>query len=364
MPGMGINFRIAKKLSDPAINEFYNNFHKAGRTEEEFNWEFSTTPAGKAIYVQAVEEDGKIAGSIAAIPLVMIGPGGEKFLTGKPEDTMVEIFASLRYRKTDILTEMYTRLEDACRAAGMEIFWGFTYETKPFERLGFETGFHALQGLSVISPFPTYRNISGLNSHNRAKDKFMIALLVAGSYILGIRRSLRGSKLPGRLVYDDLSGHEELLKSHLEAGDKMYCLVQDAEYLEWRIKNNPNKISYKTVSLVNSENRKEIEIIVSINRDSAFIEQMIFRKNVKKAVVLRMIKQVVSMLKKEQVSVVRFMGFNTNPINRRELALLKSSGFVISDRGIPFVFKKIGTRKLDIRPENIFLSRLFTQGNT
>ena len=360
---MEICYKVLNDLNDETINGFYNSFHKSNRTSEEFKWEFCNSPKGKSIYVHAITPQGKVVGAISVIPLEMINGLGETLLTGKPEDTMVDIFARLKYRKTDILKEMYDLLEQECKKIGIEVLWGFTYEIKPFLRLGFETSFHSLQGTFVIKPFSAYNYLCSLNKNNRLKEKIKIALLVAVSAVLKYRSFFILGQIPGKVIFDDYADHEDLLLKHLNRDQTCFCLNQNNEYLNWRIKINPNKLSYQVVTLTNNKGEKEAEIIYSTHQNTGFIEQIIFLKTLNPKHVLRMLKYVEKNLKKENISLIRFMGFNSSLLNKKEIVLLKKFGFVFINRGIPVVFKKIGNIPIDITPNNIFLSRLYTQGN-
>jgi hypothetical protein len=59
---------------------------------------------------------------------------------------------------------------------------------------------------------------------------------------------------------------------------------------------------------------------------------------------------------------IRFLAFDSNPINKKEIQSLNEIGFVKLNRGNWFVWKCLD-KDFNINPSSIFLSRLFTQGN-
>jgi hypothetical protein len=357
---MAITYNVLDDLKNVRINDFYNSFHNSSRTQKEFDWEFCDGPAGRSIYIHALTEEGKIAGALSVIPLEMTNGSGQTFLSGKPEDSMIDIFARLKYRKTDIFKEMYDILEKESKERGIEVLWGFTYETKTFKRLGFDAPFHSLQGIFVLKPFSSYRYLSQLNIRNRTKEKIQIAALVGLSFISIFR--FHGS-IKKDIVYDDFQDHQQLLEKHLNENPDYFCLDQSPAFMDWRIRQNPNKPAFKIISLLNSQKKLEADIIYSVNGKAAFIEQIIYDRNSDSKRILKFLKTAIIAIKKENVSLIRFMGFDSNPLNKQELRLLKKAGFYFVNRGIPFVFKKIGTKLNHIDPSGIFLSRLFTQGN-
>lgn len=358
---MDLKYEVLKDLSDKSVNGFYNAFHNTSRSSREFEWEFSDNPFGRAVYIQAKDIDGKIIGAISAIPVEFTSNTGERFLTGKPEDTMVDIFARLKHRKSDILKEMYQLLETECKKLGMEYFWGFTYASKPFIRLGFQSEFNSLQGILVIKPWNAYKFLSSLNPNNKLKQKLQIMFLSFGSFLLGQIKTFIRRKLNEEIIYDSKLNDKSLLLSHLSKAGKAYCINQTEEYLNWRIRDNPNSPEYHTVSLIRKGERI-VEIIYSIRAGTAYIEQILYGET-ENTTVTRFIIHILQVFIEKNISVVRFMGFNRNTLNRQELGLLRKAGFLFVNRGIPFVFKKIGDKNIDMNPESVFLSRLFTQGN-
>src|SRR5258708_5206879 len=84
-----IELRLAGENDIDRINDFYFRVNRRKRSKEQFNWEFNSSPAGKAIYVIA-EHNNKIIGTQCAIPYYITDASGKTKLTAKSEDTLVD----------------------------------------------------------------------------------------------------------------------------------------------------------------------------------------------------------------------------------------------------------------------------------
>ncbi len=360
---MSIEIRILTDLNDSSINDYYNRFHNENRSKEAFDWEFIDTPFSQAIYIHAFDEDNKIIGAISVLFLELINGSGDKILSGKPEDVMVDIFSSVKYRKVDIFKSLYEALEKECIKKGVSLLWGFTYADSSFKRMGFESSFTSNNGIFVLKPLNSYKYLVSLNRENKSVDKIKIAILTCLSLLNGSKVWFTSAKILGQVIDDDLSGHNALVTSHFAGTADLFNLSQDEEFLNWRLHENPNKLIYKSLSLLDEDKKHVAEIIYSVSGKIAYIEQILYDKSLKERQVIRFIKNAITKIRKSNVSIIRFMGFNGNISNAKEMKFLGRLGFVFSNKGIPFVFKDISDNPADIKSKSIFLSRLFTQGN-
>jgi hypothetical protein len=108
---------------------------------------------------------------------------------------------------------------------------------------------------------------------------------------------------------------------------------------------------------------KLAEIIFSINGQVAFIEQIIYSQRLQDKTLRRFLKRAISIIKGKGISIIRFMGFKSNVYNRKEMNQLKRLGFIFTGKGIPFIFKHLSAKDNDMDIKNLFISRLYTQGN-
>lgn len=360
---MSIEIKILTDLSDSAINDHYNKFHGENRTKEEFDWEFCQTPFSPATYIHALDENGEIVGAISVLFLEMINGAGEKILTGKPEDVMVDIFSSIKHRKIDIFKKLYEALEEECIKRNVLLLWGFTYADTSFERLGFRSSFSSNNGVFVLKPLKSYKYLASLNTENKTADLFKIAILSCLSYVNGFRFWFTSFSTGYNVIVDDISNHNELVLRHLENKAEYYTLNQDEEYMNWRLNSNPNKITYRSISISDKHNVKLAEVIYSLLGEVAYLDQFIYSKRLKKKLLLRFLKRAISIVKQNDISIMRFMGFGINTYNILEMGFLKRLGFLFTKKGIPFIYKEMPGSTVDLNGKSIFISRLFTQGN-
>ena len=88
---MNIEIRLLKDGEELEVIRLFNSSHPQQRSLEHFHWEFRDAPAGKGIYVVAFDtEQNKIVGTQAAIPIELICNNGERMLTAKSEDTLLD----------------------------------------------------------------------------------------------------------------------------------------------------------------------------------------------------------------------------------------------------------------------------------
>lgn len=349
---------IIRKLDESdfaSANDLYLKVYEKERSIQKFIWEFVDGPAGKAIYVGAFDGD-KLIGTQAAIPLYFINENGEKILTAKSEDTLLDP----EYRGKGLFDKMYKLLIDECLKAGIVSIWGFTYAKKPFLKLGFEIPFETNNAICVFNPVESYKYLSRLNLQNRLREKFMIAGFVFISYLK--KMFYFKKELDLNIKFKNVSSNVSLLKKILKS-DNCQTLDQDEKYIDWRIKSNPYSNDYKECCLVNEQSEKVASIIFNIRSDGfAYIEQMLFDRLLPVSVKKSIISNLLSYLKERKVFLVRFWGMECNHINAEEIGLLKDCGFVFSGKGTAFVYRKIDP-DLYVNPSKILISRLFTQGN-
>src|SRR4051812_17922909 len=118
MENGAITYRLANANDIDPINALYNRVYGRNRTKEEFNWEFNSAPAGKAIYVIALDNE-KVIGTQCAIPYFLVNGKGDEILSAKSEDTLVDP----DYRGGNIFEKMYGLLTEESKKAGIQLIW-------------------------------------------------------------------------------------------------------------------------------------------------------------------------------------------------------------------------------------------------
>ncbi len=368
---MSLEIRLIKNSEYKAVNDFFNNARnvnrpaiKTKRNFNQFEWEFLNGPYGKAIYAAAWDvDDGKepaIIGIQCVIPIKMISSDGKILLTGKGEDTLIDFNASLKYKNTDILKELYNILFEESRIKGIEFLWGFNNIPATSKRLGFENPFKSYYGILVLNPIKTYRNIVVLKSKKSFISKLKIAILSFLSYLYSLKRRFILSHKYNYHLNFELDDNVELFKR--ATSDKSLCfLLQDKEYMNWRISMNPYPVKYKSFQLIDSNKIIKAQVICSINNNEAFIEQTLFDESLNKKIIFYLVKKVIQSLKKENISHMRYVGFKNTLLNKKEMKILRKIGFILTGKGEYIAFKKLSDYT-KIKSEDIYFSRMYKQG--
>ncbi|HKR03773.1 MAG TPA: GNAT family N-acetyltransferase [Bacteroidia bacterium] len=361
---MSIEIRLLKKGEEEEVNRLYNLLNKHQRSESVFEWEFNACPYGEALYVIAYDTtQNKIVGTQAAIPIELISSSGEKMMTAKSEDTLLDP----AYRGKGLFDQMYQLLFKVCKEKKIKYIWGFTYAKKPFLKVGFEIPFDAMSGVFAINIFQSYKYLSGLNPQNKFLDKFKIFGLSVMSYLNTIKQGFAGTQLSEKLscrLNFEFDRNEFLQQALHNQEKKMWTISLADEYIDWRYKKNPYPNNYSFISGLKDQNVISEAIINSRNDGYAYIEQIFFSSEsdpgAKKAIINEAIKNI--RLKKSFL--IRFWGFRNNKLNSEQIDFLKKCGFIFVKKGTSFVWKRLTDDKSElILPEQLLMSRSFAQGD-
>jgi hypothetical protein len=358
---MSIQIRVLKDSELEKANDFFNKIYKTNRSFEAFEWEFIKGPIGKSIYVAAFDTDKpveELIGIQCVIPLEFITSENEIILTAKSEDTLVNPL----YRGQDIFGKMYALLFEECKKQGIKYIWGFTPAYKPFIKLGFTLDFRSNQGLFISRIHNSFEFLSSLNPKNTFSDKFKIYALCILSKLKTIQFSLVSNL---KIECEELKELDDrFIRSNLFLSDensKEAFLHQNKKYLEWRIVQNKFSNKYQLFQFsLNGE--VGAHVIINNIKNIGYIEQVLFHKNLTEQKKLAILKRVIKLLLAQKVSCIRFLAFNENQTNKIEYSLLKKTGFSMINRGNWFVWKSLDDQST-IESKNVFITRLFTQGN-
>jgi hypothetical protein len=334
---MPLEIRLINVSEYNAVNVFFNKARninrpaqKTTRKYNEFCWEFMNGPNGKAIYAAAWDvDDGKdpaIVGIQCVIPFKMISSDGKCVLTAKGEDTLIDITALIKYRKTDILRELYNLLFEECRKKGIEHVWGFNNMYATNKRMGFELPVKSFYGVLVLKPANAFRNIIRQKHLSTFPAKVRIAFLSTLSFIYSLKKNIIFSQKKNYHFNFEMNENVDLFQ-RATIHDRLFFLLQDSEYIKWRILENPYPVKYRSFQILDRENILQAQVICSINSNEAFIEQTLFDKNLTKKIINYLLKKVILSLKNEDVCLVRYIGFKNNILNKREMSLLKNIGY-------------------------------------
>jgi hypothetical protein len=260
----------------------------------------------------------------------------------------------------DILKELLNILIQECHKNGVEFLWGFNNIPASYRRLGFETPYKSHHGILVLNPFLAFKKISSLKLNNNPVANVKTLLYSGLAYIVSMKKLFIFSERNNYHFNCELNDNTTLFKNAVFP-DKFVFLIQDDDYLNWKISKNPYDITYRTFQLLDENKHLVAQVICSVQKDTAFIVQTLFDKKINRKARLYLLKKIITVLQKESVCMVRYTGFTSNKLNSNEMELLKGLGFIFTGKGEWFTFKKLLANS-SITPENIYLSRMFKQG--
>ena len=354
-----IEIRLAADTEYERINALFNKAYDNKRPYKNFEWEFIKGPAGKAIYIIAVDTDkDHIIGTQSAIPIYWSGPNGEQILTAKSEDTYVDP----TYRGMKLFDRMYQLLFTECSKAGIQAIWGFTYALKPFRAVGFDIPYSQIQGLYVLDTLQSYRYLSSLNPANKTIDKIKIA----GASVLSRFRALVFSSSSQYFKVEEAIVSDKNIKFSKDKWQHGYYTIrQDNIYTQWRLVDNPYQNHYSELTFLDASDQPFLNILINIRSNGVgYVEQLIIRDDCPDSDIKKAVSQALKIMKDKGASLIRFWGFTYDHKVLQEVKILKQCGFTFTNRGTGFVwfdFNKDNANKID--PLKILLSRIYTQGN-
>lgn len=353
-----INYRLATEQDYESINNFHNRTYKKNRTIQEFLWEFHKGPFGKSIYVIAVDGD-KIVGTNCVIPIVFTNFNNEEVLTGKSEDTLVDP----EYRGQNIFNHIYEFLFKQCSEQGIKIIWGYTSAKKPFEKIGFKIPYDHMQSLAVNHILSSYRYFVSLNPKNRWKEKLQILALCTLSKLKVWASGFSSSQLNYKLVEEKtvINGVDELVKDSCKNHSDYFFVQQSNNFQQWRIYDNPNFYQTHTYAAYLPDGKLAALIVLNSHKNGlAFIVQCSFHSTLNTDERKAFLKSMTISMFKKGISLIRNWHFDTNAVNKQEISSFKSAGYMIVHKGIGFVWKELHPN--EVKPENVVLTRITTQG--
>lgn len=350
---MAVFVRILQENEIELANNFFNQIYNTNRPIENFKWEFLQGPSGKAIYIVAIDdtsESVKIVGIQCAIPIELIGSNGSVVLTAKSEDTLVDP----AYRGQKIFERMYDLLFAECRKVGIKYIWGFTPAQKAFERIGFEIPFKTEQALFVSKPIGAYRYLKSLNTSNTTKDKLKIFGLSVLAYFKGLLNIFSKAATTQKT---NIQSTNNLFLNFYKT-ENLFTLNESDAYLDWRINKNPFRNQYSQHQWI-SEGKTLADAIINVREGVSYIEQLYFNHSTSP---VPFIQSLIQELKKNKTPLIRAFCFSSNKTQIQQGEALKQAGFTYLKRGNYFVWKSLDETNT-IKPEQLLITRLFTQGN-
>jgi len=321
-------------------------FYNAGRNDEktvgQWIWEYWTYHADQSVFVVAEDGD-RIVGNQATIP-IHLNLNGERRLTGKYENALLDP----KYRGGDVYATLSAKAVALSRSKGMACIWGLTTASRVFRRAGFTIYEHIMeQPITVLSPWRALRAACGMPRPPLRKVASLGKILALSGYAVLARfvAELRsGPSAARRLsVERDLRSYEDVKALYARLREVYPGLIHldlDAEYLEWRLFENPNLKSWAFWAY---EGNSLVGYCLATLGDGeiALLSDVTFETE---AAGIACLKGALAALKSEGCAYANCFGNRENPLIGRTLRLLARYGFV---RRPPATFIAMNTSELD-----------------
>jgi hypothetical protein len=363
---MRVNINFLEKESVLKVLNFYNSaqsdkFQTNNRSYEEFNWLFLKSFYKPSLYTVVTDsESGEIIGTNAGIFIPMLSKNGELILTVKGEDTLLSLDKMIGLGKRDILKELLQTIEEKSKADGAAFIWGFTPAKAAFLRCGFRIITQIRGSFYVIKPLKFFK--TQIRKFPELTVLKRIQLLIFSWYnyfniILKISSS--GEYSLKRISFDEID--EKVLLSFLR--ENVYTTYLTKAFLRWRISENPSPLKYGCLEFRDKKDTVVAYFIFSSNSENIFyIEQFLFTRKFPDKRKIHIMRLAFNYCRKLNAVMIRALGFSHNNLNINEMKLLTKSGFYFFNNPEEsyLVFKNLSG--YDIDPEDIYFSRLNTQG--
>ena len=374
---MSVIVRLATKADSKDCNELHNIAYGHSRNLDQWNWTFQNRlfPDLKLPFIVA-EDDGKIVGTQALIPIQMIDKDGV-YWSAKSEETLINI----NYRGQGLFEKMYEKAFEVSKTSNFQSIWGFTPARKAFLRVGFEIPMDTSQLFKPLRAKCIAALINNGNSNSKSvklkgffkRILFLLAGVIASVYS-NIRQWFTIMLKPGLEIVElrHLSSAPEQAKRlcfDFIAQWGGATIYRDQKYLKWRIFDNPfNKanmigayingelVGYCAFSIGDNEMGYIIDIIVVEPKNSDITSRNIIHK---------LLSTASSRLSDMGACGIRGWKITNHKFDKLVADEAKKLGYITVDRGTAVVLHKsyeTNYHRNTIEFENWSVSRIYTEG--
>ncbi len=371
---MNVRFLMLDEIKP--CNDFHNKFHGTNRTEAQWKWEFLANNS-RQIPFAVVEEEGRILGTQALIPIRMIDEAGE-FLSAKSEETLVDPVL----RGKDMFSRMYDLLFEHAEQHNILTIWGFTSAQKPFERVGFKIPdrtsqlFFPFSSESIKLLLKDGTTESGQGVFRRLKYQGLgLAVALAGTIslaslkIANLRlrfRNLRDIRI--ETLSEPPQGAGELCRQFVKQWGGT-TILRDEDYLRWRFFQNPYVRA--TVRAAYIEGKLVGWVAYSVDDESMgyiidiFAASNVIDRSGLETVLALLLGDMVVRLRKTGALGVRGWSVNKHPFDLTVTRVARSMGFFPIRRGEPMVIwhsNNASSRTSLGSFDKWYINRIYTEG--
>ena len=363
---MPVIIKFLEKESISKVIHFFNSaqsdqLQTNNRSREEFDWLFINSFYKPSLYAIASDsESDEIIGTYAGIFIPMSSKNGERILTIKGEDTLLSLDKMIRLGKRDILKELLHTIVEKSRDDNTMFMWGLTPAKAAFQRCGFKIITRIRGSFYVTKPLKFYKNRIGLFPQLTLIKKIQLFTFSWYNYFnIKLKIIQSGEFYSKKISLDEVD--EKVLLSFLP--ENVYATYLSKDFLRWKIEENPSPLTYGFLEFRDKRDIVVAYFIFSSNKENIFfVEQFLFARQFPDNKKVQIMKLAFNYCRLQKAIMVRALGLSHNELNIKEMKLLSKSGFHFFNNPEEsyFVFQNLSDS--DIKPEEIYLSRLNTQG--
>lgn len=363
---MPIIIKFLQRESIPKLLHFFNSAQSDklqinNRSQGEFDWLFINSFFKPSLYAVASDsESGEIIGTNAGIFIPMLSKNGERLLTIKGEDTLLSLDKMIGLGKRDILKELLCTIIEKSRDDNAMFMWGFTPAKAAFKRCGFKIITQIKGSFYVTDPLKFYKNRIELFPQLALIKKIQLFVFSWYNYLnIKLKFINLGEYYGKRISFDEID--EKVLLSFLPGN--VYTTFLSKDFLRWRIKENPSQLNYGFLEFRDKKDIVVAYFIFSSNKENIFfVEQFLFARKVPDNKKVQIMKLAFQYCRKQKAIMIRTLGLSHNNLNINEMKLLSKSGFHFFNNPEESYFVFMNLSDSEIKAEDIYLSRLNTQG--
>jgi len=289
--------------------------YQSNRNLKDFKWLVADNPAGRAVLFIALNEE-KVVGMQSLIPYVFV-QNGKRVETYKSEDTLVE----KTFRGKRIFSKLYEMLHNY---AGDNLVWGLTDKKEILERVNMPSSERLTISVSVKKP--------ALVSDKKGLHRF-VAKTLFYSYLY-FKSSFKTKKVEAKLKQKEIGpidfGCSELQNFFAELSRQnptLFCPLMNADYLNWRLTDNPNLGKYKIMVSIFEDGSIAVCSIIGIEGKSAHWQAFYTLSKVSHDERIAHITTLRQKLFESEINLIHTWLFECNPKVKEVKQLFFESGF-------------------------------------
>ncbi len=356
-----VSYRLAEENDYPTIVEFYNKFHPTSKRDlNTFLWFYTQGVYGNCVFIVAFVNE-QLVGFYGVIRIVVTTASGEKVLTGKCEDALIDP----EFRGKNILKGLIAKVFDECTRQGIVALWGFTALREAFIRIGYEVPYKNSQSIAVGSFFTAYKQLDKPSGNSKLKAKLKIAGFCAYAF-LKQKIAMPKASLQAFQMKDDkpvIQQVDQLITAVLNEFPELFAIQQSPDFQQWRIYDNPNLKDLYSVAYYNQHQELVGLVVYNLSLPPvAYITQATFHPTLNQSTAAAMLAAADKVVFAKGFGMIRNWQFTHNALNKKEVQIFKQANHLFLNKGICMVWRELQPGKLN--PNNFYLSKIAAQGNT